>query len=178
MHPWGRVSEIQTIKGTILHFAHLHYHQHYVVPPTLASVTCDSQRSLYPAGMSKRLHRWHMTAVGRSARVSSFGSAVCHRQHNSSPLRHLRTRHLSTRHLTACTMMSSSGGQQVLEWQRNTPYLLASEDKDFQIEYTASCMCGEVQYAVDCDPVAAKYCHCTSCQKLHGKLTTSASFQT
>ena len=69
--------------------------------------------------------------------------------------------------------MSSSGGQHVSEWQRSTPYLLASEDKDFQIKYTASCMCGEVQYAVDCDPVAAKYCHCSSCQKLHGKLTTS-----
>ncbi len=73
--------------------------------------------------------------------------------------------------------MSSSGGQQVSEWQRNTPYLLASEDKDFQIKYTAGCMCGEVQYAVDCDPVAAKYCHCTSCQKLHGELTTIALSQ-
>ena len=118
-----------------------------------------------------------MTAIGRSARVSSFDSAVCHRQH-SSYASHLRTRHLRTRHLTACAIMSSSGDQQVSEWQRNTPYLLASEDKDFQIKYTASCMCGEVQYAVDCDPVAAKYCHCTSCQKLHGKLTTSASSQT
>lgn len=108
-----------------------------------------------------------MTAIGRSARVSSFDSAVCHRQH-SSYASHLRTRHLRTRHLTACAIMSSSGDQQVSEWQRNTPYLLASEDKDFQIKYTASCMCGEVQYAVDCDPVAAKYCHCTSCQKLHG----------
>jgi len=42
--------------------------------------------SVYPAGMPKGLHPWHMTAVGRSARVSSFGSAVCHRQHSSSQL--------------------------------------------------------------------------------------------
>ncbi len=135
-------------------------------------------QSVYPAGMLKGLHPCHMAAVGRSARVLSFGPAVCYRQHSSSQLRHLRTRRLRTRHLTACAIMSSSGGQQVPEWQRNTPFLLASEDKDFQIKYTASCMCGEVQYAVDCDPVAAKYCHCTSCQKLHGKLTTIASSQT
>lgn len=128
--------------------------------------------------MLTRLQSWHMTAVVRSAGVCSFGSAVCHRQHSSSQLRHLRTRHLRTRHLTACAIMSTSGGQQVSDWQHNTPYLLASEDKDFRIKYTASCMCGEVQYAVDCDPVAAKYCHCTSCQKLHGKLTRNASFQT
>ena len=51
-------------------------------------------------------------------------------------------------------------------WKQDDPYKLA--DKDFEIKYTASCMCGEVEYAVNTDPVSAKYCHCTDCQRLHG----------
>lgn len=54
------------------------------------------------------------------------------------------------------------------DWQQQVPY--QSPEKGFEAKYTASCLCGQVQYAVDCDPVAAKYCHCTSCQRLHGNL--------
>ena len=50
----------------------------------------------------------------------------------------------------------------------NVPYVAPSKDEDFQSKYTAACMCGRVQYAVDSEPVAAKFCHCTSCQILHG----------
>ena len=56
-------------------------------------------------------------------------------------------------------------------WQKSVPYQLASKDEEFHAKHIASCMCGAVQYAVDCDPVAAKYCHCTSCQRLHGEST-------
>lgn len=152
---------------------HLQCHQHHVVHPTLASVIRSDVESLYPAGISSRLHHWHVASVGLSARISSFGSAGCYRQYSSFQLRHSRTRRLTT-----CAIMSTSGGQQVAEWQHNIPYLLASDDKDFHIKYTASCLCGEVQYAVDCDPVAAKFCHCTSCQRLHGNLPASALSQT
>lgn len=54
-------------------------------------------------------------------------------------------------------------------WKDEVPYKLAGEDKGFEIKYTASCMCGEVQYAANADPVSAKYCHCTDCQRLHGQ---------
>lgn len=54
------------------------------------------------------------------------------------------------------------------EWQQEVPYKLVENDAAFKVKYTASCMCGEVQYAADSDPVSAKYCHCTDCQHLHG----------
>lgn len=34
--------------------------------------------------------------------------------------------------------------------------------------YQASCHCGAVRYEVDADPVDAKFCHCRTCQRLHG----------
>lgn len=55
------------------------------------------------------------------------------------------------------------------EWQQEAPYKLVENDAAFKVKYTASCMCGEVQYAADSDPVSAKYCHCTDCQHLHGE---------
>ena len=38
----------------------------------------------------------------------------------------------------------------------------------FTVKYRASCHCGAVRYEVCADPVDAKFCHCTVCQKLHG----------
>ncbi len=55
------------------------------------------------------------------------------------------------------------------EWQQAAPYKLVENDTAFKVKYTASCMCGEVQYAANSDPVSAKYCHCTDCQQLHGE---------
>ncbi len=56
------------------------------------------------------------------------------------------------------------------DWKQEVPYKLTETDKHFNIKYTASCMCGAVQYAADSDPVSAKYCHCTDCQRLHGEV--------
>ena len=41
-------------------------------------------------------------------------------------------------------------------------------DVNFTAKYRASCHCNEVQYEVSTDPVDAKICHCSGCQKLHG----------
>lgn len=70
--------------------------------------------------------------------------------------------------LSAPSTMTTGRAHIDKAWDQKAPYLPASAGEDFNILYTASCMCGEVQYAVDSDPVAAKYCHCTSCQTLHG----------
>ena len=64
--------------------------------------------------------------------------------------------------------MSSTGGQPAQAWKNQAPYLPPKDEEDFKIQHKASCMCGEIQYVVDSDPVAAKFCHCTSCQALHG----------
>lgn len=42
------------------------------------------------------------------------------------------------------------------------------EDIGFIAKYQASCFCGAVRYEVSADPVDAKICHCTTCQRLHG----------
>ena len=38
----------------------------------------------------------------------------------------------------------------------------------FEARYQAQCHCGAIQYAVACEPLDAKLCHCTDCQTLHG----------
>jgi hypothetical protein len=41
-------------------------------------------------------------------------------------------------------------------------------DHGFVVKYRAGCYCNAVQYEVCADPVDAKICHCTACQRLHG----------
>jgi hypothetical protein len=43
-----------------------------------------------------------------------------------------------------------------------------ADDPSFETRYSASCHCGEVRYQVSSDPLDAKICHCSLCQKLHG----------
>lgn len=62
------------------------------------------------------------------------------------------------------------------KWQQEVPYKLVENDTAFKVKYTASCMCGEVQYAADSDPVSAKYCHCTDCQHLHGAAMSQSTY--
>lgn len=48
------------------------------------------------------------------------------------------------------------------------PEYASLEDTGFVAKYQASCFCGAVLYEVSADPVDAKLCHCTTCQRLHG----------
>ena len=48
------------------------------------------------------------------------------------------------------------------------PEYAALDDPAFIPKYRAACFCGRVQYEVSADPVDAKFCHCRTCQKLHG----------
>nr|WP_321399146.1 GFA family protein [uncultured Desulfobacter sp.] len=48
------------------------------------------------------------------------------------------------------------------------PDYASLKDTGFIPKYTASCFCGAVRYEVSADPVDAKICHCTTCQRLHG----------
>jgi len=41
-------------------------------------------------------------------------------------------------------------------------------DINFTAKYKASCFCNAVKYETQSDPVDAKICHCSGCQKLHG----------
>ncbi|KAH0833547.1 putative glutathione-dependent formaldehyde-activating family gfa protein [Fonsecaea pedrosoi] len=55
------------------------------------------------------------------------------------------------------------------EWKHREPYRLHSKDEDFPVKWEGQCHCGKVTYQLSRDkPLAAKYCHCTTCQRLHG----------
>ena len=70
------------------------------------------------------------------------------------------------------------------EWKSRPPYSVHENDPNFKVRYNGSCHCGKVQYQLSREkPLDAKYCHCTTCQKIHGMshfmpTTHSSSFHT
>ena len=59
------------------------------------------------------------------------------------------------------------------EWKHREPYRVHRGDENgadgFEVKWEGQCHCGKVQYQLSRDkPLAAKYCHCTTCQRLHG----------
>ena len=55
------------------------------------------------------------------------------------------------------------------EWKHREPYKIHDDDSKFPAKWTGGCHCGKVQYQLSRDrPLASKYCHCTTCQRLHG----------
>ncbi|KAF9007582.1 Mss4-like protein [Cyathus striatus] len=60
--------------------------------------------------------------------------------------------------------------RQVHKNQMNRPLnALMEQNKSFKAIYTGSCFCGNVQFEIARDkPLDAKFCHCPTCQRLHG----------
>lgn len=55
------------------------------------------------------------------------------------------------------------------EWKFRAPYKVHENGDGFNALYEASCHCGRVKYQLSREkPLDAKYCHCTTCQVLHG----------
>ncbi|KAJ9627405.1 hypothetical protein H2204_009816 [Knufia peltigerae] len=55
------------------------------------------------------------------------------------------------------------------QWKHREPYRVHDNAEDFEVKWEGSCHCGRVTYQLSRDkPLAAKYCHCTTCQRLHG----------
>ncbi|KIX96440.1 uncharacterized protein Z520_07706 [Fonsecaea multimorphosa CBS 102226] len=54
------------------------------------------------------------------------------------------------------------------EWKHREPYRV-HDGEEFDVKWEGQCHCGKVTYQLSRDkPLAAKYCHCTTCQRLHG----------
>lgn len=54
-------------------------------------------------------------------------------------------------------------------WKHREPYRVHGSDEEFPVKWKGSCHCGKVTYQLSRDkPLASKYCHCTTCQRLHG----------
>jgi hypothetical protein len=55
------------------------------------------------------------------------------------------------------------------EWKFRAPYKVHSNDENFKALYEGSCHCGRIQYQLSREkPLDAKFCHCNTCQVLHG----------
>ncbi|KZT53643.1 hypothetical protein CALCODRAFT_500905 [Calocera cornea HHB12733] len=66
--------------------------------------------------------------------------------------------------------MSTSPSPSPPAWASDPPYTLPpGERAPFQPTWHGACFCRTVQWAVRREqPLDAKYCHCTDCQRLHG----------
>jgi hypothetical protein len=63
-------------------------------------------------------------------------------------------------------------------WKHREPYRVHSKDEDFPVKWKGSCHCGKVKYQLSREkPLAAKYCHCTTCQRLHGVSVATTVFE-
>ena len=58
-------------------------------------------------------------------------------------------------------------------WKSRAPYIVHEAKENFDAKWKGSCHCGKVKYQLNRDkPLVAKYCHCTTCQRLHGGSNT------
>ncbi|KZZ87987.1 Mss4-like protein [Ascosphaera apis ARSEF 7405] len=55
------------------------------------------------------------------------------------------------------------------DWKNQPPYGGFDVEKISQAEWSGGCHCGSVKYEIyKKKPLDAKFCHCTTCQKMHG----------
>lgn len=67
---------------------------------------------------------------------------------------------------SASTLVQPEGPE---EWKHREPYRIHESGENFKALYEAHCHCGKVQYQLSREkPLASKFCHCTTCQRLHG----------
>ncbi len=61
--------------------------------------------------------------------------------------------------------------REIDQWKHREPYAVHDHERNdnFDVKWEGSCHCGKVTYELSRDkPLSAKYCHCTTCQRLHG----------
>jgi len=62
------------------------------------------------------------------------------------------------------------------QWKHRAPYRVHDKAEDFPVKWKGKCHCGAVQYELSRDkPLASKYCHCTTCQRMHGVSDTDTA---
>lgn len=55
------------------------------------------------------------------------------------------------------------------EWKHREPYRIHQSDEKFSVKWRGGCHCGRVKFQLSRErPLVSKYCHCTTCQRLHG----------
>lgn len=60
------------------------------------------------------------------------------------------------------------------QWKFRAPYKVHDNDPNFHVRYEGSCHCGRIKYQLSREkPLDSKFCHCTTCQKIHGEFKRS-----
>jgi hypothetical protein len=55
------------------------------------------------------------------------------------------------------------------QWKHRAPYRIHENGDNFNVKWKGKCHCGKVEYQLSREkPLKVKYCHCTTCQRLHG----------
>lgn len=55
------------------------------------------------------------------------------------------------------------------KWKHREPYRIHQADEDFPVKWRGGCHCGRVKFQLSRErPLVSKYCHCNTCQRLHG----------
>ena len=93
--------------------------------------------------------------------------------------------HTTTKNMDGSTKNTAGHDHQSTEgelnqWKFRAPYKIHENDPEFHVRYEGSCHCGKVKYQLSREkPLDSKYCHCTTCQKLHGEIKNlSSTFST
>jgi len=60
----------------------------------------------------------------------------------------------------------NSNEDESIRWRKLAPY--GNVFREDEIKYKGRCHCGSIRINVCSDPLDSKYCHCQTCQKLHG----------
>jgi len=61
---------------------------------------------------------------------------------------------------------SKDGGDSEKDWLHKPPYNWSSDK--FKADWHASCFCGNLEFEFVGKPWASKFCHCKTCQRIHG----------
>jgi len=70
----------------------------------------------------------------------------------------------------------SSTDREQDQWKHRVPYKVHDNGNDFPVKWKGKCHCGAVRYELSRDkPLASKYCHCTTCQRMHGVSDTNSA---
>ena len=87
--------------------------------------------------------------------------------------------HTSSRNMAQASTYRANGDNgdegstegELNQWKFRAPYKVHENDPNFHVRYHGSCHCGKIQYQLSREkPLDAKYCHCTTCQKIHGRV--------
>ena len=83
---------------------------------------------------------------------------------------HISTTTMSTYRANGDNGDDGSTEGELNQWKSRAPYKVHDNDPNFHVRYEGSCHCERVKYQLSREkPLDAKYCHCTTCQKIHGR---------